>query len=112
VSTPPKAVRSAAAGCLSYQESTGLTDTGSGLPGSEIKAAEIMGAPNAFGYSGGFGMPGTYGIGQAGVPLYGTTPMLRARGGKASSDAAYVHALQRMLANKRFYQAARAPRVR
>jgi hypothetical protein len=43
---------------------------------SEQKGIEIAGAPSAFGYSGGFGTPGTYGIGQAGIP------MMRARGGE------------------------------
>jgi hypothetical protein len=72
-----------------------------GVSSSEQKGIEIAGAPSAFGYSGGSGTPGIYGIGQAGIPFYGGVPMMRARGGEAS----YVHSLlPRMLQAKGYYQ--------
>jgi hypothetical protein len=72
-----------------------LTGSGTWLPKTEQKAVEIARAPTAFGYSGGCGTPGTYGVGQSQMPLYGSVPMMRARGRKAQADQ--VRAPQHML---------------
>jgi hypothetical protein len=93
------------------QEVIPYASSPAGMPGISApaspnqEAVEIAGVPSAFGYSGGFGTPGSYGVGQTQVPLYGGQ-ILRARGGKAQADAAYIRTLQRMLQSHGYYHGA------